>query len=405
MPSLRRIRRSGANPAIQPPQWPSWPWSSPSVTGATVNDVTALSLTTFYRGVTLIASTIAGLPIHIYQEEDDGTPKRVKPADAAYLWGLRPNNDTRRVTFWERVVADEVRGNAFIWVEKNDLGLPLAMWWIARQRVRVGRTPAGQKIYELDNELPMIDYSQGGEIVHIPNWGDSLVGYDIVKLAAQAIALGLSAEEYAAQTFANGGVPPGLLTTDQVLSDEEAEKLSDRWHRQRAGARNASKTAVLGQGAKYQQTSAEPEKLQMAELRKFQAGEIATLLGIAPHLLGLVDRVTSWGSGIAEQGRGFVTYTLNAHTTRLRQAVDADLLVRDLTGRYVEFDPGGLLRGNLLQQYQAHVLGWGRFLTTNEIRADLNLEPVEDGDRLMQPVNMKPLDEFAAMDVETEPRA
>jgi HK97 family phage portal protein len=394
--TIRRIRRSGSNPALKPATWAAWPWSNPTVTGATVDENTALTLATFYRGVNLIASSIAGLPLHLYEEDADdpeSEARRIKPKELAYLWS-RPNNEMTRVSFWERIVADEVRGNAFIFVVKDDIGLPVAIWHIARRRVQVGRTEGGVKVYLVDDEFPMIDYKQGGEIIHIPNWGDGMVGYDIVKLAAQALALGLSAEEYAARQFANGGIPPGIITTDAVLTGQQAEAIAARWAALNAGTRNAHKIAVLGGGAKFQQTSQDLDKVQMQALRRYQAGEIATLLGIPPHALGLVDSSTSWGSGIAEQGRGLVTYTLNAHTTRIRQAIDDDLLVRELTGRYCEFDPGGLLRGDILQQMQAHVLGWGRFMTTNEIRRDLNMPKHPDGDVLLAPVNMAPVGEI-----------
>lgn len=381
MPSLTKVRRTGSNPVTKAgPSWASWPnWRERSGTGATVTDETALSLTTFYRGVQMIASSIAGLPLHIYHKNEKGVRERIETPDTAYLWD-RPNEEQTRVTFWERVIGDEVRGNAFIWVEKDGSGLPAALWWIDRNRVRVGRNSEGVKVYQLDNELPMIDYKAGGEIVHIPNWGGSLVGYDIVKLASQAIALGLSAEEYAAQTFANGGIPPGILSTEMELTPAESETLSEIWHAARTKA--PTKAAVLGKGAKFQATGADPEKMQMEALRKFQASEILTLLG-------LPEGATTWHA-IAEQGQAFVRYCLDAHTSRIKAAIDDDLLVHSLTGRYVFFDPGGFLRGNLLQQYQAHVMGWGRFLTTNEIRADLNLPPVEGGDILLKPVNMAP---------------
>jgi HK97 family phage portal protein len=401
--AIRQIRKTGSNPALKESHWPTWPWSTPSITGANVDETTALTLTTFYRGVNLIASTIAGLPLHLYLEGEDGEPTPIRPPELKYLW-RRPNDEMAKVTFWERVVADEVRGNAFIFVDKTDIGTPASIWHIARKRVQVGRTEGGIKVYLVDDEYPMIDYKQGGEIVHIPNWGDGMVGYDIVKLAASALALGLSAEEYAARQFTNNGVPAGIITSDLMLTPEQAAAIQARWQALNAGTRNAHKIAVLGAGAKFQQTSQDLDKVQMQALRQFQSGEIATLLGIAPHMLGLVDRSTSWGSGIAEQGRGFVTYTLNGHTTRIRQAIDDDLLVRELTDRYCEFDPGGLLRGNILQQYQAHAIGFGRFLTVNEIRKDLNLPPHPGGDVLMQPLNMEPLGAAESMEMERAQR-
>lgn len=384
----RRIRRSGSNPSLrQDMRWPFW--SFRSTTGATVTDESALGLVAFYRGVKMIGEAVGTMPLHVYQTDADGTRTENTEADTAYL-RVRPNIEMSRATLWTHVVADMVRGNGFIWVDKNRLGLPAAIWYLDRRRVRVGRTSSGQKIYEVDSSEPMIDYRDGGEIVHFPNWGDGLMGYDIVRLAADAIALGLSAQEYAAKFFANDGVPPGYLSTDKSLTTEESDRISAAWQRRVQSRR----IPVLSGGAKFATAQTEPEKAQMMTLRSFQTEEIATLLGIPPHMLGRTEKVTSWGAGIAEQGRGFVTFTLLSYIVGLEQAIDGSLLTRELTGRFCKFDPDGLMRGTLLQRYQAYTYGYGRWLTPNDIRRMEDMEPVEGGDVLPAPSNMIPVEQL-----------
>lgn len=395
---VRRVRRSGRNPALTRSEsaWPNLGRRIPGVTTA-VSDDSALSLTAFYRGIMLIATTLAGLPLHIYEDQGtDSQSKRaeVKSRDVYYLRG-RPNVEMRRKAFWQRVIADVVRGNGFIFVWKDDDDQPESIWYIDRNRVRVGRTSDGRKVYEVDNELPMIDYRQGGEIVHIPNWGNALVGFDPVKLAAQAIGLGLSAQEYAARTFAQGQVPPGLLTSDQVLTPAQADTIAANWEKSHAGLERMHRIAVLGSGAKFQQTSMDLDKLQMEALRRFQVAEVARLLGVPPHLLADVEKSTSWGTGIEEQNRGLWSYTLLSHIGLIEEAIDDDLLVRELTGRYCKFDPDGLLRGSTLQRYQAYRLA--DFMTPNEKREKEDLEPMEGGDVILQQSNQAPLDAFDGM--------
>lgn len=395
--TIKRVRKSGPNPALKTSGWWGWPWwSSQSLNTPTVTDESALSLTAFYRGVSLISSTIAGLPFHVHRDNDDGTKEVLRTEETRYLWG-RPNVEMTRQSMWERVVADEVRGNAFIFVMKTPEGTPESIWWISRRRVKVGRASDGRKVYEVDNEIPMIDYKEGGEIVHIPNWGDGIVGYDIVQLAAQSLALGLSAEEYASRTFSQGQVPPGIITSDMELTPEQSDALAARWRRLHSGVRKSQEIAVLGNGAKFQQTSVDPEKMQLEAVRRFQASEIATLLGLPPDKLSIVDRSTSWGSGIAEQGQAMITYTLMAHIRRVEQAIDDALLVRELTDRYIKLDLGGLLRGTTLQRYQAHALGYARWQTVNEIRADEDLPPIEGGDVVLAQLNQVPLEELTAI--------
>ena len=399
---VRRIRRSGPNPVTkrEGSWWTGGTWrrSSDPVTKP-VDDEAALGLTAFYRGVTLIASTLASLPMHVFEENADGTRVPVDDRAVYYLTG-RPNVEMRRRSFWERVIADEVRGNAFIFVDKDGDDQPIGLWYLDRNRVRVGRTTDGTKVYEVDRERPMIDYRQGGEIVHIPNWGNGLVGYDPVRLASQAISLGLSAQEYASRTFSDGQIPPGLLITDAVLTEPQADAIKKRWRESHGGPNNQEDIGVLGSGAKFQQLSRDLDKMQMETLRRFQVQEIARLLGIPPHLLADVAGSTSWGTGIEEQNRGLWSYTLLPHVGRIEEAIDDDLLVRELTRRYCKFEPAGLLRGSTLQRYQAYRAA--DFMTPNEKRKLEDLPAVEGGDVILQQINQAPLDKFDDMDLSKE---
>ncbi len=387
----RRIRTSGHNPALDE-SLSDWSWGSKKI--KPVTDEGALSLSAFYGGVKLIARTIATLPLQIFEESIDadgheGQSIKLKSEDTRYLWH-RPNPEMTHQTFWERIFGDEVRGNAFIFVEKTSTGMPKELWYIDRNRVRVGRTKAGVKVYEIDNELPMIDYKQGGEIVHIPNWGGALMGYDIVKIAPNALGLGMSAEVYASKFYTENGVPPGIITSDQALTVAQSEAVVERWQKRRA--EGSQKIAVLSNGAKFQQLSVDAEKSQQQAIRSFQVREVARLLNLPPHLLAAEDSVSTWGAGMEESNRMLIVFNYQGHINVAEQSVSDDLLVRELTKRYAKFNTAGLLRGNTLQRYQAYRIA--DFMTINEKRALEELEPIDGGDAVLAMTNMIPLDEL-----------
>jgi HK97 family phage portal protein len=389
--AIQRLRKTGPNPAFSS-RFPEWNW--PTRSNQHVTESEALSLSTYYAGKTLIASTIASLPLHIYKDDESGTPIKQKTPDTYYLWG-DPNPEQTRMQFFERVIGDEVTKAGFIWVEKEEgTGQPAALWHIERHRMQVGRSKSGQKVYLLDGEIGMLDYNQGGEIVHIPNWGTGIDGWDIVLGASQAIALGLSAEEFAMKSFEYGTTPPGIISSENGVTwdKDKALEIREEWTKLRRGT-NALKVAVLS-NAKYQQLNVNPETLQMEQIRKYQAGELATLLGVPPHMVGLVDKSSSWGAGIAQQTAGFATFTLARHIARVEHAINKFLLVRELTDRYCKFDLGGLLRGTLLERYQAYAIGYGRWLTVNDIRGDEDLPPVDGGDDVFAQLNVVPLDQL-----------
>ena len=397
--TVRRVRTSGRNVALTENRGLSWPWA-PATIGATVTDQTALGLPAFYRGVMLIARTLGGLPIQVFHEDiaatgKEGPTTKLKTADTRYLW-LRPNPEETKQTFWERVFADLVRGNAFIFVQKDDLGRPLYIWHCARRRVRVGRTSSFQKIYEIDNEDPMIDYRDGGEIVHIPNWGEDIIGYDPVNIAAETLALGISAREYAALSVSEGSIPPGIVSTEGKLTVAEADELARLWASQRSGNRKQQWVKFLSNGAKFQQTSVDPDKMQLESLRRLQAREVATLLGLPPHVLSDVERSTSWGTGIEEQNRNLMQFNFQGYLNAVEQAGSDALLVRELTNRYMKFNPNALLRGTTLQRYQAYRLA--DFLTINEKRALEDMERIDGGDDLLAMTNLLPIDQLGKLD-------
>lgn len=381
-------------------------WPTRTASGFIVTADNALSLSAVYASVRLLATTAAGLPIHVYEESADGAPTAVRTSDTQYLWG-DPNNEMTPQTFWEAVIGHEVlEGDAFIYVSKNgrgDVALEeraspgdmWGIWYIEPWRVRVGRTTDGRKVYQVDNEDVLFDFRAGGEIVHVPNWArSSLRGVNPISMARSAIGLASASQEYAERFFSQDSTPRGALSTDQDLSPEQADKLAAQWERNNAGLDKAHRTAVLSNGAKFQAISVNPDDAQLLEERRFQLSDIARFFGIPPHMLGDTERSTSWGTGIEEQTRGFLTYTLQAHINRIEQAIDSALLKRSKTNRYVKFELGGLLRPNLLQRYQAHALGYGRWLTANNIRRLEDLPDIAGGDDLLTMTNMIPVEQL-----------
>jgi HK97 family phage portal protein len=119
------------------------------------------------------------------------------------------------------------------------------------------------------------------------------------------------------------------------------------------------------------------------------------LFGVPPHMLGQVDKTTSWGTGIEQQGIGFLAYTLAAWLGRFEDAWSA-MLARPLAAK---FNVDALLRtdaaGRMAFYSAARAAG---ILTQNEIRALENFGPVEGGDDIAAPLNsnVKPMKDAAA---------
>lgn len=363
MPSVSRIisaraanpaqsQMAGPNPAfVQTEGGITW-LSQGGVTGMPmVTDDTALTISAVYRATVLVASTIASFPRRVI---DETTGESVREPREQFLW-RRPNPEVSAMEFWETVIGHEfLNGNAFVYVEKDGLGLPVALWPIVPGRVRIHRDKlSGRKLYTLDGDtsLPFADMTNGGEICHIASFGrDGLRGLSLVRLMASALSLAVAAEDFASRTFANGTHLAGVLETDQDLNPDVAEALMARWERYNTGLRNAHKTAVMSNGLKWKQLSIDPGDAQMIETRKFQVLDVSRFTGIPAYMLD-PEKTSSWGTGVAEQNQGFVTYTLTPHKVRFDQTVTDELVFT--SDRRFEFDVSGLLRGKMKDQVDA----------------------------------------------------
>ncbi|MCB1715100.1 MAG: phage portal protein, partial [Candidatus Competibacteraceae bacterium] len=180
------------------------------------------------------------------------------------------------------------------------------------------------------------------------------------------------------------------LTHPGTLTDGPLKRLKAQWQDDYAGASNAGKTLVLEEGMDWKQIGLTNEDAQYLETRKFQRSEIASIYRIPPHLIGDLEKSTF--SNIEHQGLEFVKYTMAPWFARWEQAISRDLLTERERDRYfAEFLVDGLLRGDIKSRYDAYSVGrqWG-WLSANDVRKLENMNPIDEGDEYLSPLNMIP---------------
>jgi len=284
-------------------------------------------------------------------------------------------------------------GNAYLIKRRDQFNNVVQLWPILPDRVTPGRVkptdglPSG-KFFQVNvshrdatgllgddgDQVTMFP----DDILHIPGLGyDGVKGLSPIALAREAIAAGLSAEEFANRLWSNGAMVGGILQTKQKLDAGQAEMLKKRINDKMSGVEKAHEIAVLDAGAEFVKVALPPQDAQFIETRRFQVAEIARLFGIPPHLLGETDRTTSWGTGIENQNTGFVMYTLRpGYLDRIEARFTKELVG---PGVIVVFDVTGLLRGDHKTRaafYQTMVNI--KAMTPDEVRRLEGLPPMTD---------------------------
>jgi HK97 family phage portal protein len=359
-----------------------------TTSGKAVTERSAMQMTAVYSCVRILSEAIAGLPIHLYRSDDDGSKEKATDHPLYFILHDEPNPEMTSFVFRETLMTHLLLwGNAYAQIIRNGKGEVVALYPLMPNRMTVDRDEDGHLYYEYQTSQEEAHTMNGSrvrlspyDVLHIPGLGfDGLVGYSPIAMAKNSIGMAIACEEYGAKFFANGATPGGILEHPGVVKDPD--KVRDSWNAAFGGSSNSNKVAVLEEGMKYTPISISPEQAQFLETRKFQIDEIARIFRIPPHMIGDLEK--SSFSNIEQQSLEFVKYTLDPWVCRWEQSMQRALLTQDEKKEYFfKFNVDGLLRGD----YQSRMNGYatGRqngWMSANDIRELENLDriPSEDG--------------------------
>lgn len=389
---LAREQRSFSGPwgyldgRIPPPELADGYGYPGGAAGILVNDTMAMRVSAVHACVSLIAETVSTLPVGAFRNQ--GTTKTIIE-DNQLLNDPHPEMDQND---WcaRLLVSGLMRGNSYgLITAMGRTAYPTEILPMHADAVAVRRNSDGEIEYNIPGHGVELAYPRG-RMWHVRGLSmpGALVGFSPISYAAQSIGLALATEEFGARFFGDGAHPSGFITTPDKFHDTPADRARAKRivesFRQQYGDRRRLPAMLTG-GAEWKPLSINPNEAQFLETRRFQLNEIARLYRVPPHMISDVERSTSWGTGMEEQGISFVTYTLNPWLIRFEHALSKLLP----GGQYVKFNVAGLMRGDLAARYMSYAVGrqWG-WLCANEIRALEDLPPIEGGEVYLHPSNM-----------------
>lgn len=351
----------------------------------------ALGLPAVWACVNVLAQTIGMLPLLTYERQGEARKSRAESHPLYMLLKEEPNGEQTAMEFREMVTAFVASwGNGYAEIDWSPSGQVRGLWPLLPNKMLGMRRRNGrlQYLYQLPDgqEVTLPGY----RVLHLRGLsGDGMMGYSPVRVAMQAIGLGLATEEFGARFFSNGARPGFVLRHPQALKDEAYKRLKASWSEDHQGLSNAHRVKILEEGMEVQTVGIPPEEAQFLETRKFQAEEIARFYRMPPHKIGVMDKATF--SNIEHQGIEFLTDTIMPWLVRFEQKYQQALMVGEEKRRlYVEHLVEGLLRGDTKTRFDAYAVGrnWG-WLSINDIRVRENMDPIENGDDYLQPLNMQ----------------
>lgn len=361
------------------------PWAIPSngslaaytASGVPVTEDTAMQLLAVAACVRILSNTVANLPFDAVRTKGAvrETLEPPPPIVGDPFGGANtPALPTQRDGFVQLMVSLLLRGNAYAVVTTRDrMFRPTRLRVLHPDRVKCVFDDTGARQYEVSRQPVDAD-----DMLHLVglSFPESPTGISVISHARQSIGLGLAAEEFGARFFGSGAHPSGVIQLPADVDKTRARQVAENFQATHGGLQNAHSVAVLSGGAEWKPISVSPEDAQFLQTRAAQNIDIAMLFGIPPHMLGQVDRTTSWGTGIEQQSLGFLRYTLAPWLGIFEDAWSA-FLPRPQIAR---FNVDALLRTDTAGRFAVYMNARNAALMTpDEIRALENMPPLPDG--------------------------
>jgi HK97 family phage portal protein len=336
--------------------------------------------------ISLIAGDISTLRIKLMQRNADGTVAEVVNSPITRVL-RKPNHYMTKTDMIANVFRSVMLyGNAYIWVDRDNRGQPVAMYPVRNTTITPMVTPDGSIYYsvqltELERGERRLTESMmvpASDIIHhrVLTTAHPLIGVSPLYALGQTAALNAAIAENMARFHQNNSRPGGVLSIPGGLKQEARERLRQEFSKAFNGDQ-AGRTMVLDFETKFEQMAYTAQESSVAELLRFTVEDVCRALRIPRHLMGLEAGAAS---GVEPSMRMYYNHCLRPLIEALENRFD-DFFDLHGTDRYVEVIVDDLFRAETDKRIESAVKAvQGSVMTPNEARRLENLPPVEGGD-------------------------
>lgn len=350
---------------------------------------TAWQIPAVYAIIKIIAEDIASLPHDLHRRTPEGNS--IVDFEHPVSRMLRaPNHLFTNFTLKETLVCGLLtRGNAFAKIHFDKRGNAGELEYLRHEDVTVDYDyflRKGELFYHIsDTSLPLMPH----EILHYKGLSQNgIEGVSPLSLLNSTIHDSLRSQDLDLEFKDNGARVRNVLSTPNKLSDEAYENLKGSFTTNHMGPQ-ADPTLILEEGLTFSPVSLSPQDAQLLMSRKFNLEEISRPFRIPLHMLNNLEKATY--SNVEHQSLEYVKFCLRPNVTRLEAEENRKLLKgREQNKRFFKYNLDDILRADTKARAEyLKIMFQNGLKTQNEIRAINNDPPLDGGNVLMTPVNMR----------------
>lgn len=351
----------------------------------------ALLLSAVYRCVDVISDAVAQLPLEPYLIDEKGYKSKFTTHPTYNLLNYEPNSLMSRFTFLKTLVTSVLlKGNGYAYIEREKNGDVKWLRFIEADLV----TPIyedGKLSYSITGMKSLVEPIN---MIHILNFSyNGIIGVSTLSHARLTLGLSTDSEAHAAGFFKGGANLAGILKVESSLTDEQIIGLKTSWQT----AFNASNgtpngVAVLEGNMSFEPITVSPSDAQLLETREFNVIDICRFFGVSP--VKAFDLSKSSYSTVEATQLAFLTDTIAPMLEKIELEFKRKLYKPSERSQIdVKFNSAALLKADKASQasYYNTLFQIG-VISPNEIRKEIDLPALENGDHTFVQVNTQTLD-------------
>lgn len=347
-------------------------------TDIVVNEATVLSIPAVKRAVSVIASTVAGLPVNIAKKHDNGYLESIKNHELKYLLNYEPNAVNDKVTFFETLIQNLlIHGNGFAVINRDANYKVESLQLLHPDLVTVKILKNGNVKYEISRLQARKKTFRPDEIIHVQaSSSNGFLGLSPLELNRSTFALALNVIEFGKAYYENGGFLTGVVKHPASLSDAAIKRLKASLARY-SGSAKAGKQLILDEGMDYQTLTINPAQAGFVEVNQYLISEFSRIFGIPPFMLGDLSKSTM--QNVESLTLSFVKHTVIEHLNKIESELSRKLLTEaeKYAGTCISFNLDDLLKADSRTrgEYVRNLFNVGA-LSVDEIRLMEGLPPL-----------------------------
>lgn len=350
----------------------------------------AMKLSAVYRAVNCISDAMAQLPLEIFKIDRKGYKVKDRKNPVYNVLNAKPNTRMTRYTFISLIVQSMLlKGNAFAYILRNEKGIVEQLIYIPSDYVTIipPRTIIEPIKYSISGISGEIDSKN---MIHILNETfDGVVGISTLQFARNSLGLYFDAEKFASNFYASGCALGGFIKSDTSLTPKQKTEIKEGFRSAFGKTGESNGLAVLEGNLHYEPITVNPQDSQMLQNREFSIIDVGRWFGVSP--VKLMDLSKSSYSTVEATQLQFLTDTISPLLEKIELEFETKLF--DAGTVDVRFDVSQLLRADrssLASYYQSMIQSG--VMTVNEVRRELDLPAVANGDANFVQVNLQTLE-------------